>query len=59
MLRAAAAGVAEVAGFREHAVRERPDCGAEAAAPVASLEVGRDIPSASVACRACEEERER
>ena len=52
VLRAAAAkvtGVAEVAGLREHAARERPDCGAEAAAPVASLEVGREVPSASVA----------
>eukprot|EP00964_Phaeocystis_antarctica_P126208 scaffold89947_cov52-Phaeocystis_antarctica.AAC.1 len=59
VLRAAAAevaGVAEVAGLREHAVRGRPDCDAEAAAPVASLEVGREAPSASVAWRACGEE---
>ena len=50
------AGFAEVAGLREHAVRGRPDCDAEAAAPVASLEVGREAPSASVAWRACGEE---
>ena len=42
--------------LREHAVRGRPDCDAEAAAPVASLEVGREAPSASVAWRACGEE---